>query len=300
MRVYAVDPGDMRTDMHQRAFPGEDISDRPLPGDRRPGAAPPARGAPGERPVPRRLDLADAASSVLRSTARHRASAPPTRPRRRAAARRPAGRGSRTPRFADLGEFLDPGDLVVVNTSGTLSAAVDGDARGRPRGHRALRHRARRRRLGGRGASAPARRPARCGDLAPRRADRTAGRDRAAHRRAASGRAAPAVARRRRGRRRRASRTWPGSGRPIRYGYVRGRTRPSAYQTVFAREPGSAEMPSAGRPFTDRDRHRPGHPGDRRRRRSLLHTGVSSQDAGEPPQPERFRVPRARPRGWST
>jgi NAD(P)-dependent dehydrogenase (short-subunit alcohol dehydrogenase family) len=31
LRVYAVDPGDMRTDMHQAAFPGEDISDRPLP-----------------------------------------------------------------------------------------------------------------------------------------------------------------------------------------------------------------------------------------------------------------------------
>jgi NAD(P)-dependent dehydrogenase (short-subunit alcohol dehydrogenase family) len=31
VRVYAVDPGDLRTDMHQRAFPGEDISDRPLP-----------------------------------------------------------------------------------------------------------------------------------------------------------------------------------------------------------------------------------------------------------------------------
>jgi NAD(P)-dependent dehydrogenase (short-subunit alcohol dehydrogenase family) len=31
LRVYAVDPGDMRTEMHQAAFPGEDISDRPLP-----------------------------------------------------------------------------------------------------------------------------------------------------------------------------------------------------------------------------------------------------------------------------
>jgi len=31
LAVYAVDPGDMRTDMHQAAFPGEDISDRPLP-----------------------------------------------------------------------------------------------------------------------------------------------------------------------------------------------------------------------------------------------------------------------------
>jgi NAD(P)-dependent dehydrogenase (short-subunit alcohol dehydrogenase family) len=31
LRVYRVDPGDLRTDMHQAAFPGEDISDRPLP-----------------------------------------------------------------------------------------------------------------------------------------------------------------------------------------------------------------------------------------------------------------------------
>ena len=31
LRVYAVDPGDMRTQMHQEAFPGEDISDRPAP-----------------------------------------------------------------------------------------------------------------------------------------------------------------------------------------------------------------------------------------------------------------------------
>jgi NAD(P)-dependent dehydrogenase (short-subunit alcohol dehydrogenase family) len=31
LRVYWVDPGDLRTDMHQAAFPGEDISDRPLP-----------------------------------------------------------------------------------------------------------------------------------------------------------------------------------------------------------------------------------------------------------------------------
>ena len=37
LRVYAVDPGDMRTRMHQEAFPGEDISDR----------APPERSVPG-------------------------------------------------------------------------------------------------------------------------------------------------------------------------------------------------------------------------------------------------------------
>jgi NAD(P)-dependent dehydrogenase (short-subunit alcohol dehydrogenase family) len=37
LRVYAVDPGDMNTRMHQDAFPGEDISDRPPPGDSVPG-----------------------------------------------------------------------------------------------------------------------------------------------------------------------------------------------------------------------------------------------------------------------
>jgi NAD(P)-dependent dehydrogenase (short-subunit alcohol dehydrogenase family) len=37
LRIYAVDPGDMRTRMHQEAFPGEDISDRPPPEDSVPG-----------------------------------------------------------------------------------------------------------------------------------------------------------------------------------------------------------------------------------------------------------------------
>ena len=37
LRIYAVDPGDMRTQMHQDAFPGEDISDRPPPEDSVPG-----------------------------------------------------------------------------------------------------------------------------------------------------------------------------------------------------------------------------------------------------------------------
>lgn len=37
VRVYWVDPGDMRTDMHQAAYPGEDISDRSLPEERVPG-----------------------------------------------------------------------------------------------------------------------------------------------------------------------------------------------------------------------------------------------------------------------
>ena len=49
LRVYAVDPGDMRTQMHQDAFPGEDISDRPEPARRRPGAARAGRGRPARR-----------------------------------------------------------------------------------------------------------------------------------------------------------------------------------------------------------------------------------------------------------
>ncbi|MFB8008687.1 S-adenosylmethionine:tRNA ribosyltransferase-isomerase [Nocardia sp. NPDC056000] len=79
-------------------------------------------------------------------------------------------------------------------------------------------------------------------------------------------------------------------GRPITYSYVTERWSADYYRTVFGREPGSAEMPSAGRPFTD----------------ALitelvargiglaaitLHTGVSSPETGEPPNPERFAVP---------
>jgi NAD(P)-dependent dehydrogenase (short-subunit alcohol dehydrogenase family) len=37
LRVYWVDPGDMQTQMHQEAFPGENISDRPLPEESVPG-----------------------------------------------------------------------------------------------------------------------------------------------------------------------------------------------------------------------------------------------------------------------
>lgn len=85
-------------------------------------------------------------------------------------------------------------------------------------------------------------------------------------------------------------------GRPIRYAYVP-RPRPVGdYQTVFAREDvplgGSAEMPSAGRPFTD------AIVTDLVVRGVVvapitLHTGVSSQEPGEPPLPERFVVPAA-------
>ncbi|MFI7895711.1 S-adenosylmethionine:tRNA ribosyltransferase-isomerase [Streptomyces sp. CACIS-1.16CA] len=85
-------------------------------------------------------------------------------------------------------------------------------------------------------------------------------------------------------------------GRPIRYGYT-DRDQPlSAYRTVFAVPSpdgsGSAEMPSAARPFTV--------PlvAELVRRGVLfaplsLHTGVASAEAHEPPYPERFAVPAA-------
>jgi S-adenosylmethionine:tRNA ribosyltransferase-isomerase len=79
-------------------------------------------------------------------------------------------------------------------------------------------------------------------------------------------------------------------GRPIRYRHVARPWPLEAYQNAFALEPGSAEIPSAGRPLTA----------------ELvttlvasgiliapvtLHTGVSSPERHEPPYPERYRVP---------
>jgi S-adenosylmethionine:tRNA ribosyltransferase-isomerase len=77
--------------------------------------------------------------------------------------------------------------------------------------------------------------------------------------------------------------------RPISYGYLRERWPLTDYQTIFSIHPGSAEMPSAARPFSYELIARVIAKGI-----SLapitLHTGVSSQEAGEPPQPERFTV----------
>jgi S-adenosylmethionine:tRNA ribosyltransferase-isomerase len=80
------------------------------------------------------------------------------------------------------------------------------------------------------------------------------------------------------------------SGHPIRYAYVAARWPLSAYQTVYAREPGSAEMPSAGRPFTTELITRL-VAGGVLIAPVVLHTGVSSPERHEPPYPERFRVP---------
>ena len=80
-------------------------------------------------------------------------------------------------------------------------------------------------------------------------------------------------------------------GHPIRYRYVPQRWPLSAYQNVYAAEPGSAEMPSAGRPFTTELITRL-VTGGVLVAPITLHTGVSSQERHEPPYPERFRVPR--------
>jgi len=81
-------------------------------------------------------------------------------------------------------------------------------------------------------------------------------------------------------------------GRPISYSYVRGEWPLEMYQTVYAQVPGSAEMPSAGRAFT------PGILGRLRRggvaiAQLVLHTGVASLELGEHPYEEPYEVPSA-------
>jgi len=203
-----------------------------------------------------------------------------------------AGRTVRHSSFRDIGSFLQPGDLMVVNTSATRASAVDGlRADGRPVtvhfSHRVpdvdewvveLRT--------PQGAARV--HDARPGELLllPRGVTATL---QAAHPDPSRGVG---------------SRLWlahipveggvPGwlerVGRPISYGHLRTRPPLSAYQTVFAREPGSAEMPSAGRPFSPRvlaDLTRLGVAVAE----LTLHTGVSSIEAGEPAPAEWYRVP---------
>jgi S-adenosylmethionine:tRNA ribosyltransferase-isomerase len=191
-------------------------------------------------------------------------------------------------RFPQLGEFLSPGDLLVVNTSGTLAAAVDGSrADGRP----VIVHFATALDDGtwvvevrpGHDATGPVR-DARAGEVIALpdgvrlvlAAPHPDGQTRLWQAGVGVEGGVPAYLAR--------------HGRPIRYSYVPAAVPLAAYQTVFAREPGSAEMPSAGRPFTaalvtDLVTRGVGIAP------ITLHTGVSSQDVGEPPQPERYRVP---------
>ena len=78
-------------------------------------------------------------------------------------------------------------------------------------------------------------------------------------------------------------------GRPIAYTYLKGRHPLSMYQTIFARDPGSAEMPSAARPFTTALVTQMVSQGIVFAP-ILLHAGVSSLERGESPLPERYRV----------
>ena len=81
-------------------------------------------------------------------------------------------------------------------------------------------------------------------------------------------------------------------GFPIRYGYVPRRWPAKYYQTVYATEMGSAEMPSAGRAFTPAVITRLVARGVQIAP-LLLHTGVSSLEDHEPPYEEFYRVPLA-------
>jgi S-adenosylmethionine:tRNA ribosyltransferase-isomerase len=197
--------------------------------------------------------------------------------------------GVRHARFSQFSEFLAAGDLVVVNTSGTLAAAVPGHRAGGPvEVHFSTEL--------DDGAWVVEVRPA--GVSAGPVADLCPGEEISLDAGAALIVDEPHPAGQSRLWRARARIDGGASaflarhGRPIHYAYVPRPWPLAEYQTVFAREPGSAEMPSAGRPFTERivtDLVTSGvavAP-------IVLHTGVSSQEPGEPPQPERFRVPAA-------
>ena len=78
-------------------------------------------------------------------------------------------------------------------------------------------------------------------------------------------------------------------GRPIAYGYLDRQYPIEDYRTIFGTTPVSAEMPSAARPFTPEVVTRLVSHGIAIAP-IVLHTGVSSQEAGEAPQPEWFEV----------
>ena len=192
-------------------------------------------------------------------------------------------------RFRDLPDLLAPGDLVVVNTSATLPAALDARLRGSTRPVHVSGT------LDDGTWAVEVRLPDGSGpdlDVGPGdlldlpdglvlRLD-VAWPDPAAERsrlwRAAPSRpVAPAD-------------VLAAHGRPIAYAYLAGRVPLRDSQTVFADEPGSAEMASAGRPFTPELVVRLAVRGIAVAP-VVLHAGVSSPELHEPPLPERFAVP---------
>ena len=193
-------------------------------------------------------------------------------------------------RFPDLGGALSPGDVLVVNTSAVIPAAVE--AMGRD--GRELRLHLSTEQPGGFWVVEPRRR-------AGVGTTRYEG-DPPRHLLLAGGGEATLLAPYPSGTRTR--RLWlarldlavdtlrylAAHGQPIRYAHAEGAWPLAAYQSVFSRVPGSAEMPSAARPFTD------ALVSDLVSRGVVvapvtLHTGVSSQEAGEAPYAERYVVP---------
>ena len=148
LRVYAFDPGDMRTAMHQAAFPGEDISDRAEPETVVPALLHLLARTSRQRPLPRRRP-AHARPYEPRPATRPHPLHPAARPRRdrttraaRAGARRGAAAGRRGGqarpahhRSATSPSSCEPGDLIVVNTSATRACRGRRRPRRRTAGH---------------------------------------------------------------------------------------------------------------------------------------------------------------------
>lgn len=190
--------------------------------------------------------------------------------------------------FRDLPDLLEPGDLVVINTSATLPAALDGR---HPDGRPAPVHFSTRlddgdwivelRRPDGTGPvvdAEPGERISLPGGVVLVLGERYP--EPSARRMWRAG-VAPA---------REPAAYLARYGRPISYGYVPDRHPITDYQTVYATEPGSAEMPSAGRPFTHELLVRLVARGVSVAP-VVLHAGVSSMERWEPPLPEKFSVP---------
>nr|WP_187412988.1 S-adenosylmethionine:tRNA ribosyltransferase-isomerase [Streptomyces sp. WAC01526] len=207
--------------------------------------------------------------------------------------------------FGDLPDLLAAGDVLVVNTSRTLPAAVDGRVGdGRGRGEPVVVHfstRADRWHPAGRAVAGrwavELRSPDGHGSTRPR-AGGPAGtvvRLPGGARLVLEGPVDPGSVRlwwaRVTGAR--VAELMRRHGRPIRYGYTDREQPLAAYQTVFAVDApggGSAEMPSAARPFTP-ELVAPLVSKGVQFAPVALHTGVASAEAFEPPYPERFVVP---------
>ncbi len=206
-------------------------------------------------------------------------------------------------RFAELGRFLREGDLLVINTSGTLPAAlVVTWADGKPLELHLSTH------LPGDVWSVELRTPTVPGEHGGTKPFReaTAGETLALPGGAAVTLLAPYATDRAALALDGGVRLWLATlrlpdalplpayltryGFPIRYGYVPAAWPLEYYQTVYATEPGSAEMPSAGRAFTPELITRLVAQGVQIAP-LLLHTGVSSLEEHEPPYEEWYRVP---------